>query len=725
VGLAALTLFFTTLSFTTRIEKMEIIAAKYRAADAYLRLGSLQREEEEASNSRLLLGPATATVADLRQPQKEASSLTWLIGTASILKGDFQVEVLDVLQDSLGSSAEGMPCPKANLKSSRRAHEKAVLEYGRDNTLLKDMLRGSIICGDLEGIRTVWGALRNLEEDGSVKILQVKNRFRGEAMATGYRDINTNINFKGLICEVQLHCTAHYELKSEQHQVYALCRSYGLLGDVGKSSQSFARNRNSRVSPSMKKTIFATRFAFASLLGSWGWSYAVLGLDNDIWNVFFAFDGDLLILWKTLSLCIACWVLYGLLLVDVWKTSRAAGATVIVFTISGLPFLAMRSQRSIPITICAIIFPLLHFCVVRFLRNTVEGDVSRVGLLFLKYFGVDGVYFAWKVGAMQYLAVGLQAYSKLLPIGDVAHDAFSVGFYWFFLFVLTLNACVPPFLLSSSNPWMRREGALLFDVLCDVFYLVAFVMFMFFHQFMISAVNPIGIISFSSNASPALRILSVCKILENGTNDRSASATPSRLPRKAAVIFGALSLSTLLAIVLSGQTGYPFNTQACRPCSCSKDGVLQHCPLDVSRLHLARRGIKRIATGAFRKLDNLEYLNLPFNSITTLENGTFVDLPKLRILSFWSNFVEPSSLHSTIAWTFSSDFSGITSIEAGAFVNASALQVLELSFNGLSSVSSLGNVFNELPALQLFRIAGNPLSCEDVAAQHKYKGECR
>jgi hypothetical protein len=126
-------------------------------------------------------------LASLAQDSHEASSLLWLMTMAKHLSESFEEQVLCVLYAVLleDGGTSNFPAPQSNLKSYDRAYEKALLDYGKDYRLLKDMLRGSIICKTMEQLRKVWQRLQLLQALGVLKILQVKNRFRGKPFPTG------------------------------------------------------------------------------------------------------------------------------------------------------------------------------------------------------------------------------------------------------------------------------------------------------------------------------------------------------------------------------------------------------------------------------------------------------------------------------------------------------------------------------------------------------------
>jgi hypothetical protein len=210
-GFSCLVFLATTAYFTWQVEDMERIAAKYRAADEGLRLEELGRQEQAASSSETAtgielsreefavppLGPVAMSVGNILQVVRnssslvqnapEASSLLWLMTTAKRLSNPFEVQVLCVLHEVLlEDGTSDFPAPVSNLKSYDRAYEKALLDYGKDYRLLKDMLRGSIICKNMKQLRKVWQQLQRLQVEGVLRVLQIKNRFRGKPFPTGH-----------------------------------------------------------------------------------------------------------------------------------------------------------------------------------------------------------------------------------------------------------------------------------------------------------------------------------------------------------------------------------------------------------------------------------------------------------------------------------------------------------------------------------------------------------
>ena len=519
-GSACLVFLAATACFTWQVGDMERIAGKYRAADKELRLEELGEEEQAAASSEESgaqlsceefvippLGPIAMKVgslqqnvrnlASLAQDNHEAVSLLWLMATAKRLSNLFELKVLCVLHAVLleDGGTSNFPAPMSNLKSYDRAYEKALIDYGKKYELLKDMLRGSIICKTMKQLRKVWQRLQQLQAEGVLKILQVKNRFRGKPFPTGYRDLNCSVDFEGFICEIQMHCEAHYVLKDEQHKVYSLCRSFGLMGDtdVDESEDATATGTgdvdrfNMRRFFSVKAVSTPLKMYFGdhssnavsilrsfscSLAMLWGFFYFTSGLDQDLYGIYDdpSFEGFPLI-YKMLSLCLPCWIIGGILLGDMWKDGKKGFFFCLAFTLFWA--FAFSDEGGGPfngfVTFFSCEAPFIYFVINRLLwwhfRSTsTTAHVPRVALLCRQYFGIDGKYFAMKSASTQSPGVLLQARAKLLPIGFVVADPTTAGWRWTFFCVLFLNCVVPPLLLSSKRPWLRQQGAMLFDI---------------------------------------------------------------------------------------------------------------------------------------------------------------------------------------------------------------------------------------------------------------------
>jgi hypothetical protein len=235
--------------------------------------------------------------------------LQWLLEQAKTLAPSFENCVLAPLWAAVRTddADEAPPTAKSNLKSAARAQEKAILEYNGDFGLLKDLLRSSIVCQSLEEVERVWKVLQQLAADGVVEVSQVKNRFRGKPMMSGYRDINANLKFKGHLCEVQIHCMSHYALKAEQHPVYVLCRTYGLVGELHdapciESSKKPAPTTSRKVS----LVLHLLRYLAAWHIIILSSGYCYWGFFSDIFLIYDDYKGWLR-QWKALSVCLPYW----------------------------------------------------------------------------------------------------------------------------------------------------------------------------------------------------------------------------------------------------------------------------------------------------------------------------------------------------------------------------------------------------------------------------------
>ena len=221
---------------------MEKHKKKFEAADKRL-LGNLMVDNPSA------LGPAGMTPPkDLRQsPQDWAhppadavpvnradqieADVGRIIAYANELKGEFAIQVMERIANANSPMCEFIG---PSVKGKRRSIEKTRADYGGDAMRLKDALRCSIYCGDSMGsLIACWMVVMALVEEGTIVVLQIKNRFRDGATSGGYRDLNLSVAFRGLICEVQLHAGPYLMLKEAAHPAYELCRSLKLLDEAG------------------------------------------------------------------------------------------------------------------------------------------------------------------------------------------------------------------------------------------------------------------------------------------------------------------------------------------------------------------------------------------------------------------------------------------------------------------------------------------------------------
>ena len=75
------------------------------------------------------------------------------------------------------------------LKGVARAREKVTIDYHKDWSRMKDLLRATILVGGLNELNLAHAALADLAKSGVITVLELKNRFftKESAAAGGYR----------------------------------------------------------------------------------------------------------------------------------------------------------------------------------------------------------------------------------------------------------------------------------------------------------------------------------------------------------------------------------------------------------------------------------------------------------------------------------------------------------------------------------------------------------
>jgi hypothetical protein len=249
--------------------------------------------------------------------------------------------------------------------------------------------------------------------------------------------------------------------------------------------------------------------------------------------------------------------------------------------------------------------------------------------------------------------------------------------------------------IANNGPSNSREGAMAFDVACDFVYTVGVNWACFLHAFAVDAIVPVDIVSHLSLWSPCLRVLSVVRTVEKASWTTSGNVDPSRLPRKAAMGFGLLSLAGfVLALVAADHDVYPWNINACRSCQCSDELVLEHCNYEGQSLVLARRGITGIKAGALDGAPDVKKLIPHINNSKMLPTSAVYDALGLELVSV---------SHTTIEF-----------LEAGALRNLTRLADLSLGNNFLSSSEEFNGTLSDLPSSCKLYVEENDVTCEDL-----------
>jgi hypothetical protein len=529
-----------------QIDQMEVFAMLFAKADIQLKLKELQREEEQ-TGEKVLLGPPQIKLESF---SRDDGDLDWMLERARALKGQFEVEILAALGRASShrelwqelhppTSPPGNSSSEndefvilANLKGKTRAREKITLEYAGDTRKLKDMLRGSILCRDMSEINTVWKELERLEGQGVLQVVVLKNRFRGAPFPGGYRDMNVAVVFQGFVCEIQIHSIEHYRLKKNQHPVYCLCRSYGLVGELedapkGEAGLSLQPEGGDRCHATSLPTIL---FILRLLAAIWAYMefffYIWAGVCHQYAYKAYMADIGPVKPWKAAVLAAPYLLVGGMLTADGGPLGIclalvfSIGWGYVVVAEGYVPVDINATVEDYEVPLVASTFPMLvcvalYFYVRRKTRR--PGQASRVSVLYARYFGMKGSLFAWKVGALQCATVAMQSYTKLAQLGRFASGEKSDGFlifkdlasstYWYFFGLLVFNAVFPNLLLMSDNLFLQRVVVSFLDVAMDLLYLLVVPVVLFATHETDHMFVPTDFIGFLSNLTPALHVM--------------------------------------------------------------------------------------------------------------------------------------------------------------------------------------------------------------------------
>ena len=352
--------------FVQDIEEVDSIAKKFESTVADLVAGRAPDE----------LGPAATVESDERQPIKAADpcsrdAFLEIYATARSLKGAFEEEVLKVLAKGCEFSS--------NVKRVVRARQKTATKYVRpemkkvwpewrrgDYARLRDVLRGSIICGDVEEFSACSEGLKALETAGVVDIVSIKNRLRRKDQAGngpaegGYVDVNVIVRFRGFLAEVQLHLAPIVKIKKEAHVAYEVGRGLGLMGALGEADGAMMRPR------------------------------AVHNVARVV----------------PLMMCL----FFGILYFDAFVLK---GAPLLVERVTTLP------AKGVLLRLYGIVLAAPYFAISYMLVRATGAfgtkarpPKTRIALLYEENFGYEGKYFAWKVAVFQLCEVALQIIAK-------------------------------------------------------------------------------------------------------------------------------------------------------------------------------------------------------------------------------------------------------------------------------------------------------------------------
>ena len=318
-------------------------------------------------------GPAPAKLAgELSQPTADLHRL-YVLARARV--GGFEVDVVERLARAGKTPAESSRNTRGpQIKGLLRAREKIAMDYGGDASHLRDILRASIVCETVEELRTLGDELAALETAGTVRVVQVKNRFIGAPTPSGYRDVNVSTIYHGLLCEIQIHLEPILAIADQQHVAYEAARELDLMGALEKPTEA-THETSSRP---LRWGYVAARLVPAVLSVVIGWLYV-----------------DAFVLKGANSLVTRASLL----------PTRGFSSPYVVLRLYGLALAAPYAANTFLLLRAAGCFGERARCQRR--------GKTRVALLYERYFGYEGTYFVWKVFWFQMFEVVLQAYGKV------------------------------------------------------------------------------------------------------------------------------------------------------------------------------------------------------------------------------------------------------------------------------------------------------------------------
>ena len=403
------------------IEAVDAVADEFDAASK-----KLLAHRDEARRGPASFAPAAAP----RQPSRELRE----IYVRARERRDPFADILAVVSRT-GKRATEAPreIRGPSVKHLARAREKTELDYGGDLSQLRDVLRGSVVCETVDELNEVVDALRALED---VEIVRIKNRFRDDPTPSGYRDVNVNLVYHGLVVELQIHLSEVLRVADRQHVAYEAARELDLMGVLEKpdfaSLSETAAPAATAVAYNVARLVIALLSLFVAVLyldvfTLKGLRLFVKRADPDTWRGF----EQPFVVHRVYGIALA-----APYLANVYMLMRAAG-------FFGDAARAARRER------------------------------TRIGLLYERYFGYEGSHFVWKVFCFQTAEVALQAAGKIPLFGIyLGKEGGNLAFWFVYVFVLalTVNVLYPPLLLRSRLVFRQRDVAYCADTFLDIVY---------------------------------------------------------------------------------------------------------------------------------------------------------------------------------------------------------------------------------------------------------------
>jgi len=191
------------------------------------------------------MGPAERKHAGgLLQPTDD---LRQLYAMARARIDSFELQVVEHLARAGRSPTERSRETRGpKLKGLLRGREKISMDYEGDVRRLRDVLRASIVCETAAELQMLGKQLAALEAAGTIRVIQIKNRFIGAPTPSGYRDINISMIYYDLLCEIQIHLEPILAIADQQHVAYEAARELDLMGVLEKPATDGPSEASSR-----------------------------------------------------------------------------------------------------------------------------------------------------------------------------------------------------------------------------------------------------------------------------------------------------------------------------------------------------------------------------------------------------------------------------------------------------------------------------------------------
>eukprot|EP01083_Nonionella_stella_P030323 83151_1 len=171
-----------------------------------------------------------------KKPKSQVKSFVELLFAGTNLEiGSFKKWISKVEDECKKLNIKMVSNSGAKAKNIERAFYKAFYVYARDKKEsegfkeMTDVLRCSLVFDDFNALYRCFTVIEELaKENDNGGILRCKDRFAGEKVPFGYRDLLINIYCPGskIVCEIQLQHQMFYKYKKISHIMYKKARLF-------------------------------------------------------------------------------------------------------------------------------------------------------------------------------------------------------------------------------------------------------------------------------------------------------------------------------------------------------------------------------------------------------------------------------------------------------------------------------------------------------------------